>query len=107
MPITPRISPNFFNGKNAIAQLTSNRQTPLEPTIQDHETLVCTVYSTFTKTLSDLFLYFSLDELGNRLLLMAKWAELRPDSYYKSIFGDRFLVRAVNLPPIEQMDDLD
>lgn len=104
----PTATTTSFNTSRAIEQVTVNQSLPKPgPTIQEDETLMNSVFSVFTKTLSDLCLYFSFEEWGNQLLLMAKWAELRPDSYYKDLFGDRFLVRTVNLPPLDQTDHLE
>lgn len=109
MTMTIRFSPdllynfdtlkNFFNGKDAIGQL-QEEIPPREPPFEWNESLMA-IYSIFARIVSDAFFLFSMWDLGEKWLLKSKWAEIRPDFYFRKIFGQRFLVRSVNLPPLD------
>jgi hypothetical protein len=91
----------FFEGKEAIAQLKKKAKSSDSPFEWDESLM--SIYSTFAKTLSGVFHTLSMWDLGQKWLLKSKWAAIRPDSYYRNIFGDRFLVRSVNLPPSDSI----
>jgi len=93
----------FFSGTEAIDDL-KRKAAKSELPFEWDESLM-PIYSAFAKALSEVFLTFSLWDLGHKWLLQAKWAQIHPDSYFRKLFGDRFLVRSVNLPPLDKVDE--
>jgi hypothetical protein len=92
----------FFDGKEALEKMERNEpESSIEPPLEWDNTLM-PIYSIFAKTLSAAFYSVSLRDLSQKWLLRSHWAAVQPDSYFKKIYGERFLVRSVNLPPIEQ-----
>lgn len=95
----------FFDGASAIEQVKRNgKKNPTERSFEWDQSFM-PLYSVFAKTLGQVFHTMSFCDLGQKWFLQSKWAELHPDSYYKQIYGERFLVRAVNLPPIDQQGE--